>query len=110
MSINRVAKHILSLTIKKVDGCQIQTCKILLYDRKLICLKILNQCQNTIQLCYSSLAGPLNSVCFLCRSKIQDDQQPFSQSLPVILGLFFNVLMAEHERLKVLIEKKQEQV
>ena len=58
MSIQPAAKHILTLTIKKLDGCQIQTCRILLYDRKLICLKILNQCWNTIQLFYSSLANP----------------------------------------------------
>jgi hypothetical protein len=42
MSINPAAKHILSLTIEKLDRWQILTCKILLYDRKLICLKILN--------------------------------------------------------------------
>ena len=70
MNIQPAAKHILSLTIEKLDRCQTLTCKILLYDRKLICLKILNQCWNTIQLCYSSLAGPLQSVCFLCWTSI----------------------------------------
>jgi len=88
MSINPAEKHILTLTIKKLDGCQIQTCRILLYDRKLICLKILNQCWNTIQLCYSSLAGPLNSVCFCVDRKSKMASNSFHKVYQSSLGCF----------------------
>ena len=86
ISINPAAKHILSLTIKKLDGCQIQTCKILSYDRKLICLKILDQCWNTIQLCHSSLAGPLQSGYFV---SIENTGWPATLFTKSSLGCFW---------------------